>query len=101
MLAGAREDQLAALTRFGEHMGLAFQIADDILDVVGTEAALGKPIGSDANKHKSTYPALVGLDRARVLADEAMRSALDTLNAFGPEADDFRALARFVVERQR
>jgi geranylgeranyl diphosphate synthase type II len=101
MLAGAREDQLAALTRFGEHLGLAFQIADDILDVVGTEAALGKPIGSDANKHKSTYPALVGLARARDLADEAMRSALDTLNAFGPEADDFRALARFVVERQR
>ena len=101
MLAGAREDQLEALTQFGRQLGLAFQITDDILDVVGNEATLGKPIGSDTAKHKSTYPALLGLDRARTLAEEAAASALDALNAFGHEADDFRAIARFVVERRR
>jgi geranylgeranyl diphosphate synthase type II len=99
LLAEANEEQFEALTRFGEHLGLAFQIADDILDVTGEEDLLGKPIGSDEAKQKSTYPALVGLDRARQLADEAANSAAEALSPFGPEADDFRALARFVVER--
>lgn len=100
-LAGAHEVQLEALGRFGSRLGLAFQIADDILDVTGNEEALGKPIGSDTANQKSTYPALVGLDRARELAEEAVASALEALNVFGPQAGDFRRLARFVVERRR
>jgi len=99
LLAEANEEQLEALTRFGEHLGLAFQIADDILDVTGEEDLLGKPIGSDEAKQKSTYPALVGLDRARQFAEEAANSAAEALTPFGPEADNFRALPRFVVER--
>jgi len=101
MLGGASEDALAALTRFGEAIGLAFQIADDILDVVGEETALGKRVGSDANKHKSTYPQLLGLERARQLADETAGEAMAALAGFGPEADVFRALARFIVERDK
>ena len=99
MLAGATEDQLDALTRYGEQTGLAFQIADDILDVVGSEKILGKPVGSDAANRKSTYPALLGLNRARALAEEAATRAIESLAPFGAEADVFRALARFVVER--
>jgi geranylgeranyl diphosphate synthase, type II len=99
-LGKATEDQIDALTQYGEHIGLAFQIADDILDVVGTQAELGKPIGSDEAKHKSTYPALVGLDRARELGQEAVAAALEALEPFGPEADTFRELAQFIVERK-
>jgi geranylgeranyl diphosphate synthase type II len=101
ILAGARGPQLEALTRFGEHLGLTFQIADDILDVTGIEETLGKPVASDLAKKKSTYPALVGLERARELADDAARAAVAALEPFGPEADVFRALARFIVERQK
>lgn len=100
MLAGADQPALEALTAYGEHVGLAFQIADDILDVVGSEAALGKRTGSDAAKNKSTYPAVVGLERARELADEAAAAAVQALEKFGPEAEAFRDLARFIVERQ-
>ena len=101
MLGGASEDDLAALTRFGEAIGLAFQITDDILDVVGLEANLGKRVGSDANKHKSTYPQLVGLEQARALAAEARDEALDALEPFGPRADVFRALAHFIIARDK
>jgi len=99
MLANAAPTALAALTQYGENIGLAFQIADDILDIVGEETAIGKPVGSDAANNKATYPALLGLDAARARAREAADSAIAALAPFGPEADDFRALARFIVDR--
>ncbi len=99
MLAGANADQLAAMKAYGEHLGLAFQIADDILDVVGDEAAIGKPVGSDAGLDKSTYPGLVGLDRARELAREAADAAIGALTPFSENANTFRALAAYVVDR--
>jgi len=101
ILGGADAVQLNALTAYGEHLGLAFQIADDVLDVAGSEEALGKPVGSDAAKDKSTYPALVGLERARALGREAAASAVGALAPFGEEAAVFRALARYVVDRER
>lgn len=101
MLSGADEAALGALTHYGEQVGLAFQIADDILNVTGTEEAIGKPVGSDASREKSTYPALVGLDRARELADEAAAAATAALELFGERAAMFRLLARFIVERDR
>ena len=101
MAANANSEQLDALTRYGESIGLAFQIADDILDVVGDQNAIGKPVGSDASNNKSTYPAAVGLDGARKLADDAVADAVTALELFGPEADTFRALARYIIERDR
>lgn len=101
LLGGAADAHLETLTRYGEHIGLAFQIADDILDVVGDATVLGKRTGSDAAKEKSTYPALLGVDRARELADREAAAAVAALAAFGPEAVSFRDLARFMVERQR
>jgi geranylgeranyl diphosphate synthase type II len=99
MLADAASEQLAALTAYGEHIGLAFQIADDILDVEGDATALGKPVGSDEAHHKSTYPALVGLERARELAADAVEAAIAALHPFGAEADEFRTLAHYIVDR--
>lgn len=101
LVSKATDDQLNALTEYGDAIGLAFQIADDILDVVGDESALGKPVGSDAANQKSTYPAAVGIDGARRLAVEAVERALCALSGFGPEADMFRGLAKYIVERDR
>ncbi|MCX5759221.1 MAG: polyprenyl synthetase family protein [Candidatus Hydrogenedentes bacterium] len=101
LLAGAKGEAMESLTHYGEAIGLAFQIADDILDVTGSEAAIGKPVGSDAANEKATYPALVGLEQSRKLADEAVQQALHALSEFGPEAGPFRALAGFIVNRDR
>ncbi len=101
MLADATEEHLKALTDYGECIGLAFQIADDILDVEGDEASLGKPVGSDEANAKSTYPALLGLEKAKALSNEAANQAVVFLEVFGPEADTLRALARYIVERKQ
>ena len=101
IVAGGSDTQIDALTKYGEAIGLAFQIADDILDVVGDEHAIGKPVGSDEAKRKSTYPAAVGLDAARDLAASAVSEAVAALDSFGPEAENFRALARYIIERDR
>ena len=101
MLAGAERDPLERLTAYGEHLGLAFQIADDILDVIGDDEAMGKRSGADTERRKSTYPSLVGLDEARRLAGEAVESALDALEGFASEAEPLRELARYVIEREK
>jgi geranylgeranyl diphosphate synthase type II len=101
ILGNGTEDQIEALTRYGEHVGLAFQITDDILDVVGVEEELGKPVGSDEEQHKSTYPALLGIDKSRDLAQHAVDDAMDSLTSFGEEAKHFRSLASYIVERNR
>ncbi len=99
-LAGASEAQTAALSSYGAALGAAFQIADDILDVTADTATLGKPAGSDAAQGKMTYPALLGLEQSRILAEEQMTAAVDSLHTYaGPEAEFLRGLARYVVNR--
>ena len=100
LAAGAAEADLERLARYAERLGLAFQIADDILDVEGTTEELGKPAGSDQGRSKATYPAVVGLEEAKLRARELMAEALECLEPFGEKAEPLRALARFVVERQ-
>ena len=92
ILAGASEQQLAALTAYADHFGLAFQITDDILDVVGTAEDIGKPVGSDEKNHKSTYVTLTSLDEAQSLARQTVESAVDALHIFGDEAAFLREL---------
>jgi len=95
----AGEDKLAALRRYGDLIGLAFQIQDDLLDIEGDTATLGKPQGSDLEQNKPTYPALLGLDGARERLHQLHREAVDILNGFGPAADDLIGLTDFIVNR--
>ena len=100
LTASADDSLVSAMTSFGQHLGLAFQIIDDILDVTSTPEQLGKATHKDAGKGKNTYPALLGLDESRREAERQMDAALSALAALGPEADALRALAKFVVQRQ-
>ncbi len=99
ILAGANPSQLAALTRYSEQFGLAFQITDDILDVTGTQEAIGKPVGSDEKNQKATYVSLYSLEQARDMAREAIEAALSALIIFGPEADVLRGLVKQLIVR--
>ncbi len=100
VLAGATKDRVDALTRYGEQIGLAFQVVDDILDIEGTAEELGKSPGSDSKKKKMTYPALYGTEGARQKAKELLKGALDSLGIFSREADPLRHIARYIVGRK-
>ncbi|MGC8667578.1 MAG: polyprenyl synthetase family protein [Chthonomonadales bacterium] len=99
MLCGANQQQIEALSSYGRSVGLAFQIADDILDITGDEAKIGKPVGSDLKQDKATYPKLFGLDGSRERARLEVRHALDALAGFDARADPLRAIAQYIVER--
>jgi len=100
MLANAGEVELNALLTYGKHVGLAFQIADDILNVEGDPALLGKGTGSDAKRGKVTYPALEGLEASRKKAAELVESALIVIKNFDQRAEPLRMIARYIVERK-
>ncbi|HZV83033.1 MAG TPA: farnesyl diphosphate synthase [Geobacteraceae bacterium] len=100
LLGGAKEKELAALVRYGETIGLAFQIADDILDIEGTTEELGKDAGSDQARGKATYPAVVGIEESRRRAAELLDMSLEALSGFDHRADPLREIARYVVERK-
>ena len=99
--AGGNEQQLTALDEYGSHIGLAFQVVDDILDVEGDTATLGKTRGKDGDANKPTYVKLLGLEGAKAEAQRLLASALDALDSFGESADLLRDLARYIVERDR
>jgi geranylgeranyl diphosphate synthase, type II len=99
LLGGADDRTFNALTRYGSAAGLAFQIADDILNVVGDSATLGKTTGSDAERGKATYPALIGLEASRQRAQELKEMALTALEPLSEKAEPLRAIARYIVER--
>jgi geranylgeranyl diphosphate synthase type II len=91
---------LLQLTGYGQHMGLAFQIVDDILDVTSTPEQLGKATHKDASRGKSTYPALIGLEASEKEAQRQAELAIASLEGLHEPADGLRAIARFVVQRQ-
>ncbi len=99
ILCGMDSKGLEALDNYAGSFGLAFQITDDILDIEGSEDITGKPVGSDERNHKQTYPSIVGLSRARQLAEESVSACITSLQQFGPEADFLRNLARYVLFR--
>jgi geranylgeranyl diphosphate synthase type II len=99
MCAGASDEQLAALRRYGQCLGLAFQIKDDLLDVSGSEASLGKRVGKDSPHGKLTYPRLLGVEESQRRAARLAEQAREALAPFGPAATGLCELARFVVER--
>lgn len=100
ILANADERQLALLTRYANNIGLAFQIQDDILDVTGDFAKIGKPVGSDEQRHKSTYPSLIGMEESRELLHQLVAEANQALTEAELVNDSIlRALAAFIIER--
>ena len=101
MYAGANADQVARLRSFGQSVGLAFQIVDDVLDVTQTSEQLGKTAGKDSAAEKTTYPALFGIDESLRKADALVDQACAELNDFGPAASTLKDLAHFLVERKK
>jgi geranylgeranyl diphosphate synthase type II len=98
--AGATEEQYTRLSCYGEHVGLAFQIVDDLLDVEESSAALGKTAGKDAQQHKITFPAVYGLERSHRMAAEECALAHEALEPFGDRARRLRELADHIVQRK-
>lgn len=99
IIAGADEEQLAALDEYGTRLGLTFQIMDDLLDVGGSEQALGKRVGKDAARGKLTFPGLLGVDESRRRAEVLTTEAIAAVATLGPDVEVLEDLARYVVER--
>ena len=102
LASGAGHDErLGGLERYAKCIGLAFQVHDDVLDIEGDTEVLGKTRGKDAAAAKATYPALIGLDEARNMAQRLISEALENIAGFGPAADPLRQLALFIIGRRR
>ncbi len=99
--AGASDQQLEALSCFGSHIGLAFQIVDDLLDVEGSSEVLGKTAGKDAARRKITFPAVYGLERSHEMAEQELARARAALEIFGDRALRLRELADLIVHRNK
>jgi geranylgeranyl diphosphate synthase type II len=100
LYAGAGEPAVCKLRSFGQSVGLAFQIVDDVLDVTQTSEQLGKTAGKDMAAEKVTYPSLYGIDESIRKADALVNNACAALDSFGTGAETLKALARFLVERK-
>jgi geranylgeranyl diphosphate synthase type II len=101
MSANCTPAQLQALTDFGYHVGLAFQVIDDILDVTQTTEKLGKTAGKDTKAQKATYPSIVGLEKSRKIAEQLTNKAFASLKIFRGKAQALEALAEFLLKRDR
>ena len=101
MLGGGSHEQIDALAAYGRHIGLAFQVTDDLLDIEGNVEDLGKSPGSDQVHQKATYPALMGLDQSRAHARELIEKASEELRNFDTKAKPLIALSRYIIERKR
>ena len=100
VLAGASKDDVRQCETYANDIGIAFQVADDILDVTATSEMLGKTAGKDEDTDKTTYPKLMGLDGARAEADRLYSEAIDSLAPYGEKAVPLIAIAKYIVERQ-
>jgi len=101
ILGGGNLQELTAVSTYGRDIGLAFQVADDILNIEGKPEMLGKPVGSDRDHQKATTPSLMGLEQAKARAGELIDNALEELRIFGKKGEPLAAIARYVVERTR
>ncbi|MBI4826353.1 MAG: polyprenyl synthetase family protein [Nitrospirae bacterium] len=100
MMANATKDELAALTTYGDNVGLAFQIVDDILDITGTTEELGKTAGSDNVNAKNTYPSIFGIEESRKIAEALISDAVKALEGFDEKADPLREIAKYIISRR-
>lgn len=100
ILGGGNSDQIESLSEYGKNLGLAFQISDDILDVIGDDTVMGKKVHKDQVRGKATYPTLLGLSESKRMAEELVDKALLSLDGFNEEAQPLRAIGKYVIERQ-
>lgn len=100
ILGGASSKEMEAITTYAEYLGLAFQITDDILDVVGDEAKIGKPVGSDEKNEKATFPSLFGLEESRYMAEDAVNKAVEALEIFEERGVVLKQLAQYLLTRE-
>jgi geranylgeranyl diphosphate synthase type II len=101
VLGGGNAEQVAALRAYGAHVGLAFQVADDVLDVEGDAQIIGKPVGSDQMLGKATGPSVLGLETAKTKAQELVGLAVSHLDIFGNKGEALASLSHYIVERDR
>ncbi|MBC8176531.1 MAG: polyprenyl synthetase family protein [Desulfobacteraceae bacterium] len=101
ILGGADESQIEAITSYGEKIGLAFQISDDILDIEGDSKTMGKKAGADEQKGKMTYPAVLGLNESKRIQSELVQTAVLDLREFGSRAEPLRQIARYIIKRKK
>lgn len=99
IIGGASEEELEKVTKYGKNIGLSFQIVDDILDITGDEAKLGKPIGSDIENHKSTYPSLLGLEKSRQIARQLIDEGKSSIDDLSSEIDFLNQLGDYIISR--
>ncbi len=100
VIGGGTKTQVEKLKVYAGCIGLAFQVSDDILNIEGNPALMGKATGSDAERQKCTYPALMGLEQSKELANQLINSALQALEIFDNRSDSLRAIARYIIERK-
>lgn len=101
VLGDGSQEQIECLRIYAENIGLAFQVIDDILDVEGDPAVMGKGVGTDQTRNKNTYPALMGIKESRAFARKLVNNALQALNYFDNKSDPLRAIAQYIIERER
>ena len=100
-LVDANSSQIQLLESYAQYIGLAFQVTDDILNVEGDPAIMGKAVGTDKLRQKSTYPSLLGLEESKTFARKLMDNALQALGSFDQKAEPLRAIARYIIDRKK
>lgn len=100
IMAGASPSMLSSLTKYGKKIGLAFQIIDDVLDVIGTKKELGKSTGTDITKGKNTHPSVFGLEESKRKAENLIKDSLKALERFDKKADPLREIAKYILRRR-
>jgi len=101
VLGGSNSNKISLLESYAQNMGLAFQVTDDILNVEGDPEIMGKAVGTDKLRNKSTYPSLLGLKKSKDFAGQLVENALQALESFDQKAEPLRAIAKFIVERKK
>jgi len=101
VLGDGNPDEIKALTEYGRYIGLAFQVADDILNVEGDPKIMGKAAGTDRTRNKATYPSLLGLEKSKEFAKKLVADSLNSIKMFDKNAEPLRAIAHYIVERKK
>jgi geranylgeranyl diphosphate synthase, type II len=101
IIGNGNQEEVDILRTYSKHIGLAFQVMDDILNVKGDPSLMGKAVGSDAKRGKNTFPAIIGLNRSERYASQLIQSGLHALRSFDNRADPLRAIGKYIIERKR